>query len=315
VVTRAVLSSSLAPVGVLILIRDRPARTILARRPDPEDARDRRLEPGDGTSTRSRSLLRERCLEFGHRLRRQRAASDRAPSGHASDDRIYQLESSPHFTGTGWFATLRGSRGRRWRVCRRDPARTGRPADVGRHDPVVAVIRLAPEQVEQRTSAWPPLVAPTSPGLSGVACLRSTGWGGTVSCVASRPVIDLDVTVDGRSTASETTYTWAGAHILTVHTVIPRADLALELHSTFVGHSGVSMHVVHLTLGPPGREPTIASADHDEDELDPTYAPRACAYEHAQHMIEVLAGLGYRAAVDVPGERAFDGLERVTRPA
>lgn len=134
--------------------------------------------------------------------------------------------------------------------------------------------------------------------------------------VASRPVIDLDVTIDGKSTASETTCTWAGAHVLTVHTVIPRADLALELHSTFVGHSGVSTHVVHLTLGPPGREPTITSADHDEeDDVDRTYAPRACAYEHAQRLIEVLSGLGYRAAVDVPGERAFEGLERVTRPA
>jgi hypothetical protein len=149
----------------------------------------------------------------------------------------------------------------------------------------------------------------------GVVCVRSAGWVGTVPSVASRPVIDLDVTIDGRSTASETTYTWAGAHVLTVHTVIPSADLALELHSTFVGHSGVSTHVVHLTLGPPGHEPTITSAEHDEDELDPTYAPRACAYEHAQHLIEALADLGYRAAIDVPGERAFDALERVARPA
>jgi hypothetical protein len=162
--------------------------------------------------------------------------------------------------------------------------------------------------------AWRALVAPTALGRARLARMRSTGWGGTVPLVASRPVIDLDVTIDGTSTASETTCTWAGAHVLTVHTVIPRAGLALELHSTFVGHSGVSAHVVHLTLGPPGREPTITSADHDDD-LDPTYAPRACAYEHAQHLIEVLSGLGHRAAVDVRGERAFDGLERVTRPA
>jgi hypothetical protein len=137
-----------------------------------------------------------------------------------------------------------------------------------------------------------------------------------VRSVASRPVIDLDLTIDGASTVSETTFTWAGAHVLTVHTVIPRADLALELHSTFVGYPGVPTHVVHLTLGPPGREATITAADHDEAHLDPTYAARACAYEHAQHLIEVLSGLGYRAGVNVPGERAFDGLERVTpRPA
>jgi hypothetical protein len=137
-----------------------------------------------------------------------------------------------------------------------------------------------------------------------------------VQSVASRPLIDLDVTIDDRSTPSETSCTWAGAHVLTVHTVIPRADLALELHSTFIGHRGVRTHVVHLTLGPLGREPTITAADHDEDHLDPTYAPRACAYEHAQHLIEVVASLGYRAAVNVPSERAFEGLERVpARPA
>jgi hypothetical protein len=74
--------------------------------------------------------------------------------------------------------------------------------------------------------------------------------------------------------------------------------------------------VAHLTLGPPGREPTITAADHDEDNLDPAYAARACAYEHAQHLIDVLSGLDYRVGVNIRGEGAFEGLERVTpRPA
>jgi hypothetical protein len=129
--------------------------------------------------------------------------------------------------------------------------------------------------------------------------------------MSARPVIDLELMVDGMHAESETTCTWAGAHVLTVHTALPRSDLALELHSTFVGYSGVQTHVVHLTLGPPGHEATITAADHDEDHLDPTHAPRACAYELAQHLIEVLGRLGYRASVNVPGERAFDGLERI----
>jgi hypothetical protein len=141
----------------------------------------------------------------------------------------------------------------------------------------------------------------------------ATSRGAPVPCVASRPVIDLVVAIDGESAASETTYTWAGAHALTVHTVIPRVDLALELHSTFVGHSGLPTHAAHLVLGPPGRAPTITAVDHHGNDLDPTYAPRSCVYEHAQHLIEVLSGLGYRAAVNVPGERAFEGLERITR--
>ncbi|MGI8557003.1 MAG: hypothetical protein ACR2ND_01630, partial [Solirubrobacteraceae bacterium] len=110
----------------------------------------------------------------------------------------------------------------------------------------------------------------------------------------SRPRIDLDLTIDGASAESETTCSWAGAHVLTVHTSVPRADLALELHSTFVGHPGLRTHVVHLRLGPPGHEPALVAADVDEAQLEPTYAPRACAYEHAQRLIEILSDLGYR---------------------
>jgi hypothetical protein len=137
------------------------------------------------------------------------------------------------------------------------------------------------------------------------------GRSGTVSACASRPLIDLELALDGVATWSETTCTWAGAHVLSVHTVIPRSELALELHSTFIGHHGIPTHVVHLVLGPPGRGPIITASDDDGDELDPTYAPRGCAYEHAQQLIEVLASLGYRATLEVPGEDAFESLERV----
>jgi hypothetical protein len=116
--------------------------------------------------------------------------------------------------------------------------------------------------------------------------------------------------MDGAAAESETTCTWAGAHVLTVHTVVPRADLALELHSTFVGHPGLLTHVVHLRLGPPGHEPSITASDKDPTDFEPTYAPRACAYEHAQRLIEILCELGYGAGVNVPGESAFEALER-----
>jgi len=54
----------------------------------------------------------------------------------------------------------------------------------------------------------------------------------------------------------------------------------------------------------------------DEAQLEPTYAPRACVYEHAQRLIESFSDLGYRAGVNVLGESAFDALERVDpRPA
>jgi hypothetical protein len=128
--------------------------------------------------------------------------------------------------------------------------------------------------------------------------------------VNSRPRIDLQLRIDGEPALSETTCTWAGAHVLTIHTVVPRGDLALELHSTFIGHPGVPTHLVHLRLGPPGREPSIVAAEMGNPQVEPTYAPRACAYEHAQRLIEVLADLGHEVAVNVPGDAAFDALER-----
>jgi hypothetical protein len=128
--------------------------------------------------------------------------------------------------------------------------------------------------------------------------------------VNSRPRIDLELRIDGEQTLNETTCTWAGAHVLTIHTVVPRGDLALELHSTFVGHPGVPTQVVHLRLGPPGREPSIVAAEMGNPQVEPTYAARACAYEHAQRLIEVLADLGHEVAVNVPGDAAFDALER-----
>jgi hypothetical protein len=142
-------------------------------------------------------------------------------------------------------------------------------------------------------------------------CPEATGTGDTVPSVASRPAIDLELTIDGAPTLSETTYTWAGAHTITVHTVVPQADLALELHSTFVGHPGLPTHVVHLRLGPPGHEPALTAVDMEEAEIEPTYAPRACAYEHAERLIEVLSDFGYRGAVNVPDESAFAALERI----
>lgn len=126
----------------------------------------------------------------------------------------------------------------------------------------------------------------------------------------SRPRIDLELRIDGEPTRSDTTCTWAGAHILTIHTVVPRGDLALEMHSTFVGHPGVPTHVVHLRLGPPGCEPSIVAAEIGNPQVEPTYAPRACAYDHAHRLIEVLADLGLGVAVYVPGDAAFDALER-----
>jgi hypothetical protein len=67
--------------------------------------------------------------------------------------------------------------------------------------------------------------------------------------VSERARIDVNLSLDGVRVESETTYVWASAYVLSVHTVIPQPDLAIELHSTFTGHPGTPTAVAHLISG------------------------------------------------------------------
>ena len=129
--------------------------------------------------------------------------------------------------------------------------------------------------------------------------------------MAERALIDLQLTLDGEPTASETRFTWAGPYILCLHTVIPQAGIALELHSAFVGHEGIDTHVTHLLLGPPGQPPAVHVSRHEHENVDPTFEPRACVYEHAQYLIEALRNLGCHASVNLADEGVFGELEHV----
>lgn len=128
--------------------------------------------------------------------------------------------------------------------------------------------------------------------------------------MSGRRKIPLKVTLDGRQVTSETTCIWAGAYVLTIATALPDHGLALEVHSTFVGHQGVPTCVTHLTLGPVDHDPTIAQVEHPHASLDPMLRARECAYEHVQIVLETLRRLGYEVAIDVPDD-AFEDMERV----
>jgi hypothetical protein len=129
--------------------------------------------------------------------------------------------------------------------------------------------------------------------------------------VAERPLIDLQLTLDGEPAASETRFTSAGPYILCLHTVIPQAGIALELHSAFVGHEGIETHATHLLLGPPGQPPAVHAIRHEHEDVDPTFEPRTCVYEHAQYLMEALQNLGWDASVNVLDEGVFARLEHV----
>lgn len=132
--------------------------------------------------------------------------------------------------------------------------------------------------------------------------------------MSERRTIILDIKLNGRRVESETTCRWAGPYVLVIATVLPEPGLAIDIHSTFVGHDGVPTCATHLTLGPVGHAPLIVTAEHERANLDPTIKARECAYEHAGIVLEMLKGLGYNVSLDV-GDGAFIELERVSMSA
>lgn len=125
-------------------------------------------------------------------------------------------------------------------------------------------------------------------------------------------MIAFDVTLDGRRADSETTCMWAGPYVLVIATVLPELGLAVDVHSTFVGHEGVPTCATHLTLGPVGHDPVIVPVEYERANLDPTIKARECVYEHARVVLETLQRLGYEVGIDVPDD-AFEEMERVER--
>jgi hypothetical protein len=130
--------------------------------------------------------------------------------------------------------------------------------------------------------------------------------------VRDRRLVAFEIKLDGLQADSETSCAWVGPNLLTVVTMLPEADLAVEVHSTFVGHAGVPTCATHLVLGPVGYAPTTITAEHEHASLDRAGDARQFVYEHAQILIEILGDLGYTLGIDVP-ENAFAELERLER--
>jgi hypothetical protein len=121
----------------------------------------------------------------------------------------------------------------------------------------------------------------------------------------------LEVSVGGRRCKAHSTYSWAGGGmVLTISTVLPQRDLAVELISTYVGHPHTPTIVTHLMLGPPGRMAQIRSVQRGHEDFDPIEGARECAYDHAHELMDGVGGLGHEISVRLD-ERAFAELERV----
>ena len=110
--------------------------------------------------------------------------------------------------------------------------------------------------------------------------------------------LPITFTLDGEPVESVTRLLRSGAYVLVMHTTLPQRGLAVELHSTFVGHNGVPTHSAHLLLGPVGHPPQVTTNDDASGIVDPVNRPDSCVYAHCHELINLLAERGLNLAVD-----------------
>ena len=128
--------------------------------------------------------------------------------------------------------------------------------------------------------------------------------------MAERVEIPLVVRVDGVVERSETICARAGVYALMITTVLPGPVLPVELVSSYIGHPEIETRSVHLFLGPDRGEARVESVIHPAGEVDVVFAPRDCAYDHAQRLLELLRELGHEPAIGMPDDalRAVDAI-------
>ena len=108
------------------------------------------------------------------------------------------------------------------------------------------------------------------------------------------------LTVDGRLLGCTTSLAYAGAYQLTLSTVVP--ELAVELHSSYLGHPDGETAVSHLQLRPGERPTTVAELEPGRS-LPVREARRLCLYDHLAVLREVVVdATGGAVAPDVADE-------------
>ena len=113
-----------------------------------------------------------------------------------------------------------------------------------------------------------------------------------------RDRVPITFTLDGEPVESVTHLARSGPYVLVLQTVMPQRGLAVELHSTFVGHHAVRTHATHLLLGPVGRPPCIVTRDDASGIVDPVTRPDSCVYAHCHELIDLLGERGLSVTVD-----------------
>lgn len=110
--------------------------------------------------------------------------------------------------------------------------------------------------------------------------------------------IPITFAINGTQVESTTHLVRSGPYVLTMHTVLPQRGLAVELHSTFVGHNGVRTQATHLLLGPVGHQPHVASREDALSIADPVNRPDSCVYAHCHELIALLSERGIAMSIE-----------------
>jgi hypothetical protein len=110
--------------------------------------------------------------------------------------------------------------------------------------------------------------------------------------------LPITYTLDGELVKSVTHLVRSGPYVLVVQTVMPQRGLAVELHSTFVGHGAVRTQATHLLLGPVGQPPYVVTREDALSIVDPVSRPDSCVYAHCHELIALLADRGVKLALE-----------------
>lgn len=119
-----------------------------------------------------------------------------------------------------------------------------------------------------------------------------------------RRKIPTEIAIDGEKVRSETLMSDVGAYVVVLGTTL--ADLAVDVHSVYVGHPKVRTQATHLLLTPDPQDAT--TVEHDHEAIPVTHARRRCLFDHLQQLQTLLEETGADAQIKIE-EEAITAVE------
>jgi hypothetical protein len=110
--------------------------------------------------------------------------------------------------------------------------------------------------------------------------------------------VTVAVRLAGRSVASSTRLAELGGYHVAIGTVVLSAELPIEVHSGYLGHSNTHTCAVHLTIAPERVGTHVV--EHHHDQLPVTHARERCLLDHLQVLVELATELGHTLSVELP---------------